>query len=149
MNKTKMIMVLGIVALVCSSCKEKSTEPGDQKVITFSSLYSNCLAHGLSKGSGLDSVFNYSFTGNLIVDFSVWANCCPDSNRFAVSYRIANDTIIISAADTARSLCRCLCPYMVHAEFFNLQQDHYIIRCRAGNEGGYEDPIHLVDVYRK
>jgi hypothetical protein len=146
MNKIKMVFILGIVALLYFSCKEKTTEPN--KDITFSSQYSNCLAHGLSKGSGLDSVFNYSFLGDLFVDFSVWANCCPDSNRFAVSYRIANDTIIISVADTARNLCHCTCPYMVHAEFLDLQQDHYVVRCRVGNEGEYEDPIHLVEVNR-
>ena len=148
MKLTSMIAASGFFIFVCFSCKDKSTNTGTQPPISFSSQSSNCLSHGLSKSGGLDSVFTYSFTQSLIIDFSVNANCCPDSNRFNISNIIGKDTLIISVADTARSLCYCNCLYMIHVEFGNLSNDHYVVRCRIGNSQGYDDPIHLVNVYR-
>jgi hypothetical protein len=148
MKITAMIVTLGFIVFLCFSCKDKSTNPGTQSPISFSSQSSKCLSNGLSKNSGLDSVFTYSFTQNLIIDFSVNTNCCPDSNRFNISNIIGTDTLIVSVADTARSLCNCICLYMIHVEFGNLSNDHYVVRCRIGNSQGYDDPIHLVNVYR-
>jgi hypothetical protein len=144
-----MIVTLGFIVILFFSCKDKSTNPATQSSISFSSQYSRCLSHGLSKSSGIDSVFTYSFTQNLIIDFSVFANCCPDSNRFNITNIIGTDTLIISVADTARSQCNCICLYMIYVEFGNLSNDHYVVRCRIGNSQGYDDPIHLVNVYRK
>jgi hypothetical protein len=149
MRITTMVVILGFIVFLCFSCKDKSTNSETQSTISFSSQSSKCLSNGLSKSSGLDSVFTYSFTQNLIIDFSVNANCCPDSNRFNISNTVGIDTIIVSVADTARSLCSCICLYMIHVEFGNLPNDHYVVRCKIGNSHGYDDPTHLVNVYRK
>jgi len=149
MRITAIVVTLGFIVFLCFSCKDKSTNPETQSTISFSSQSSKCLSHGLAKSSGLDSVFTYSFTQSLIIDFSVNANCCPDSNRFNISNIIRADTLIVSVADTARSLCHCICLYMIHVEFGNLPNDHYVVRCRIGNSQGYDDPIHLVNVYRR
>jgi hypothetical protein len=149
MRSITIIVTLGFLVFLCLSCNEKSTNPDNQSGISFSSRYSTCLSHGLSKSSGLDSVFTYSFTDSLVIDFSVIANCCPDSNRFVVTESAGTDTLVISVADTAENLCYCICTYMVHASFGNLPSDHYVVRCRVGNSQGYVDPIHLVNVYRK
>lgn len=147
--KTKAsVFILGFAILIAFSCKDRSTNPEDQPV-SFNYLSSKCVTQGLTKGTGLDSLFTYSFTDKLLVDFSVWANCCPDSNRFAVTYAMSADTIVISVADTARSLCRCICIYMIHTEFTGLQRDRYVVRCRIGNGQSYDDPIHLVQVFRQ
>jgi hypothetical protein len=146
--KTKAsVFILGFVIVTAFSCKARSTDPEDQPT-SFTHLSSKCITHGLAKGTGLDSLFTYSFTDKLLIDFSVFSNCCPDSNRFAVTYAIAADTIVIAVADTAQNLCRCICTYMIHAEFAGLQRDHYVVRCKIGNDQGYDDPIHLVQVFR-
>jgi hypothetical protein len=148
MRNIRIRVTLGFLVFLCLSCNEKSTSPDSQSAISFSSHYGKCLSQGLPKSSSLDSVFTYSFTDSLVIDFSVNANCCPDSNRFVVTQRAGPDTLVISVADTAGNLCYCICTYMVHASFENLPNDHYVVRCRVGNSQGYED-IHLVDVYRK
>jgi hypothetical protein len=147
MNKPVLIAAVGIIALL-SSCTEKSTDPVTKAAPSFSYESSKCLA-GLAKRSLFDSVFVYSFTDTLIIDFSVEANCCPDSNRFEVSWSTVSDTINVSVADTAQNLCRCDCPYLIHAAFANLPNDHYVVRCTIDNYSGVHNPIHLVDVYRK
>jgi hypothetical protein len=149
MRNTTILIIFGFLVVLCLSCKEKATNPETQTPISFSSQYSKCLSHGLAKARGLDSLFTYTFVDSLVIDFSVNANCCPDSNRFIVTHSIGTDTLIISVADTARSLCNCICLYMIHASFGNLSKDNYTVRCRVGNSHGYDDPIHLVNVNRK
>lgn len=141
-------VVLIVLAFLWFSCKEKISDPGSPGKETFSYTASACLAHGLAKGSALDSVFEYSFQQSLIVDFSAWSNCCPDSGRFSLSYAVRTDTIIVTVLDTAAHLCHCLCPYMLHVELADLPLDRYIVRCRIGNGQNYDDPIHLVPVNR-
>ena len=147
MQTRSSIFILGFLILALLSCKDKATGPVDQPT-SFSHLSSKCVTQGLAKGSRPDSIFTYSFTDKLLVDFSVQANCCPDSNRFAVSYAMSADTILISVADTAGNLCRCICTYMIHTEFGGLQRDRYVVRCRIGTGQIYDDPIHLVQVFR-
>ena len=141
------MVVLGSLVFLYFSCKEIPTLP-NQSPISFSSQYSKCLSQGLPKISVLDSIFTYSFSDNLITDFSVIANCCPGSNRFSVSSLGGTDTLVVAVADTAQGLCDCVCLYMVHAEFNNLPNDHYVVRCTYGNLTGYHETIHLVRVNR-
>jgi hypothetical protein len=96
-----------------------------------------------------DSIFSYSFSQNLILDFSAIGNCCPDSNRFTVNYDIRSDTIVVTVIDTARNLCRCNCLYMIHIQLTDLLMDNYTVRCRLGNGQTFIDPTHLVNVTRK
>jgi|GEM_PF-696133 len=145
-------ITFGLLILICISCHEKSSEPELQSIVSFSSQSSKCLSHGLSKRNSFDSLFTYSFTDSLIIDFSVSANCCPDSNRFNVLYTAVNDTLIITVIDTAAYGCRCICPYLIHAEFGNLPNNHYIVRCVFVYIAApylSHDPIYLVNVDRK
>ncbi len=148
MNKPVLIAAIGLMVLVCFSCTEESTNSDTQATLTFSYQSSKCL-QGLPKRSLFDSVFVYTFTDTLIMDFSVEANCCPDSDRFKVSWSIAGDTINVSVADTAQNGCRCNCPYMIHAAFGNLPNDHYVVRCVIDNYSSVNNPIHFVNVYRR
>jgi hypothetical protein len=148
MRMSAMPFALGTLLLLCFSCKDRSIAPSGQPIVSFSSQYSKCLG-GLAKSSTLDSVFTYSFSDTLLIDFSAISNCCPDSDRFDVSSTVGSDTIVVSVADTAQHLCRCVCPYMVEARFANLPNDHYLVRCRISSAQDSTDPIHLVDVYRR
>jgi hypothetical protein len=127
------------------SCEEKVTNPENGKTGFF---YSTGKCHGnLQKEEALpDSSFEYTFWGTLFIDFSVLGNCCPDSNRFAVTQNIHADTIYISVEDTARGNCRCICNYHIYAEFIDLPEDHYVVFCTL--KDAENNPIYLVDVYK-
>jgi len=149
LNKLTLISLIGITAFLFLSCKEKSTTSDESPPIAFSSSSSNCLTQTLQKGSMLDSVFTSTFQNTLIIDFSVRANCCPDSNRFVISQSLSHDSILVAVTDTAQNNCRCNCMYMVHCEIAGLPQDRYIVRCRQIDlNGGIIDPIHLTVVNR-
>ena len=141
--------ILGICLLLWSSCKEKSTDPVPEQRISFISQSSACLSYAFAKSTGLDSVFTYFFSDSLLIDFSVISNCCPDSNRFAISQTIDADTLFILVADTARTLCKCICPYMIRMECANLPNDHYVVCCKIGNSPEDMEMIHRVNVYRR
>ena len=138
------------------SCKDKSTNTVNTKNPSLSYQLSKCIheasysSYSLAKGlkTASDSIFSYSFSQNLILDFSVTANCCPDSNRFTVGQEIRNDTIIITVLDIAKDGCYCDCVYMVHTEITDLPNYHYTVRCRDGHGQSFHDPLHLVNVVR-
>jgi len=92
-----------------------------------------CQSGELSKAAVGDSCFSYQFDADLIIDFRVSANCCPDSNRFVLSTDIRSDTIAISVQDTAANLCLCTCNYIVHAEFYDMPEDMYYVNVLAGD----------------
>ncbi len=129
MNKHLIVIFLGCVLIINNSCNQRSTDLDMQSNISFSYYSSKCLQKGLMPKTDVDSIFTYSFTTSLILDFSVQANCCPDSNRFFISHSVVSDTITVLVSDTAGNNCRCICPYIVHTEFKNLPGDHYIICC--------------------
>jgi hypothetical protein len=154
--------ILFSIFILCmfTSCKDKSTNTdiaNNTKSPTFSFETSKCISSVSSSSSMLakelistpDSIFSYSFSQNLILDFSAIGNCCPDSNRFTLGQEIRSDTIIITVIDTSQNLCRCNCLYMIHVEMLNLIQDNYTVRCRLGNGQTFVDPTHLVNVVRK
>jgi hypothetical protein len=125
------------------SCEEKVTDPGTAGF----SFYSSKCHGGLLKAAALrDSSFEYTFFDDLLIDFTVTGNCCPDSNRFAVTQNIYADTIYISVEDTAGGYCRCICSYHIYARFSDLNEDHYIVICsRKGEEN---NPLYIENVYR-
>jgi hypothetical protein len=145
---TTVLMLAGFFLLLCSSCTEKSTGPEDLAPGSFSAQSSKCLATALSKTASADSIFTYTFTDQLVVDFSVHGNCCPDSNRFQVTHTESFDTLTIAVTDTARNLCRCICPYMIHAAYGALSNDNYMLRCVLKDMQGNEALIHLVRLSR-
>ncbi len=128
---TKLVLSVWIV---CSlfSCALESTNPGNIEQ-NKNQLYQvpGCGGQSLSKSIPGDTCFSYQFDTQLIVDFCVTGNCCPDSNRFNLSHEIINDTIMVAVQDTAANLCHCLCNYTIHAEFNDLALDHYIFQCRT------------------
>jgi hypothetical protein len=148
MNCQKIFLFISLCTL--TACKEKSVEVDQAKIPTFSYETSHCVSSAMPKGTIVfsDSVFSYSFSDNLIMDFSSIGNCCPDSNRFIVSHEIRQDTIMITAVDTAQNLCNCNCLYMIHTEVIGLPMDRYVVRCYLDREQAVIDPIHLVTVIR-
>lgn len=145
-KKISVLALLLIFAIV--GCRDKSTNPGTSLPPSFTSQVSRCLAIGLPRHNDLDSVFTYSFDQNLVMDFSVIADCCSDSSQFIISDTLSADTIIVSIANTAIGVCDCLCPRIVHAELTNLPEDHYVVLCRMGQGFGTVYPIHCVTVHR-
>ncbi len=73
-----------------------------------------------------DKYFKYSFGDTLKIDFSVWGNCCPDSQRFAVNYKMEPGTIKVEVKDTAKLGCYCNCNYIIHMDFTGLTKDKYL-----------------------
>lgn len=151
MKKIFTTIIVGFIILISYSCEEKSTESLIDSRPSFSYRYSKCTGVVTANRTSIDSSFTYTFTDKLIIDFSVVANCCPDSNRFIVSNTLRNDTLLITIVDTAEYGCKCLCPYFIHAEFENLFNDHYVVRCIFENLAApylNRDPLYLVSVYR-
>ena len=145
----KKLLIPATAAMLCFfslSCAKLTTDPGAS--ITFSARSSKCLTHNTPGVNGLDSLFLYSFPDSLVLDFSVKANCCPDSNRFSISQTTGSDTIVVTVTDTAENGCRCVCPYMIHTSFESLPYDRYVVRCRLCASGDCDDPIYLVEVVR-
>ncbi len=140
--------LLGILLLTFWSCRERGAGPVLRLQPSLSFETSQCVHTSLGKGSLVDSVFVYSFTDSLVLDFSVVANCCPDSNRFAVIQIPNGDTLVVAVADTAGNLCHCVCLYFIHASIANLQADHYVVLCRIVDSDGTWYTIHLANVYR-
>jgi hypothetical protein len=143
MQKLSIFLMLVFFISLCCSCEDKSVnEDQDVSAIFKQGKCGETFSKVISQDS--DSVFSYSFYSNLIIDFSVNANCCPDSNRFSVTHIISSDTIHITVADTAANLCRCICPYMIQAEFTDLSNDSYVVVCEKS--GGYS--LHNVIVHK-
>lgn len=154
MNSTRFIIIM--LCLVFSfSCKDKSTGPNTGAHVLFSGYSSKCLSDGLTKVASIDSL-SYSFVDSLVIDYFIGANCCPDSNRFVLGYGINQDTIAIQIADTAQSVCKCVCFYDTHFAFSNLSSDHYFLRLihsyrdylQFGEFTTYYDTASLGEVFR-
>ena len=143
---------LGLVILIffSISCKDQSIQPDQVESPQFTTESSKCISTAFSRGLAVsnDSIFTYSFSQDLIIDFSVRGNCCPDSNRFTLGHEIRNDTIFIAVSYTAQNLCRCICVYMIHVKLADLPLNHYVVRCRLSDGYTTTDPIHLVSVQR-
>ena len=148
MKGLMIVFGIGLVILLCLSCKDTSADLAERSPFAFSFQSSKCMNTLSVASSNSDSLFLYSFTDTLVIDFSVVANCCPDSDRFSVAAIPGTDTIVVAVSDTAQSLCNCICPYMIHAEFANLPNDHYVVVCTLGQMQGERLRIHIADVYR-
>jgi len=148
MDSLKIFLVISIFFWVV--CKDKSMEVGQTKIPSFSYKTSHCLSSAIPQRTTVssDSVFSYSFSDNLIMDFSSIGNCCPDSNRFVVGHEIRQDTIMITVADTAQNLCKCNCLYMIHTKVTGLLMNRYVVRCCLDQGQAVIDPLHIVTVVR-
>jgi len=114
------LLILLVIAI--AGC-EKSTGP-ESASSTIVEL-PGCRPALSKSASPNDSCFSWQFSGSLSVDFCVLANCCPDSNRFAMSHVTDADSIVVTIADTAANLCKCVCRHWVHAEFQDLALNKY------------------------
>jgi hypothetical protein len=144
MQRLAVLVITILVVCVIWSCSEKATSPDGERC--RASLYQvpGCQRGSLGKSFMTDSCFWYQFNTALLVEFCVSANCCPDSNRFGLTYNISSDTISIAVVDTAANLCRCMCRYVIHGELDDLILNRYIVVCQ------YHDKIlYLNEVHRK
>jgi hypothetical protein len=124
MKKISLILILCLS--VWSSCRRESTLPPDPESNISAELYQVGGCQGsLSKTAEQDSIFTYTFNEVLAVDFGLNANCCPDTSRFETAYSVEGNRIVVTVIDTAANLCRCICPYQIHAEFMNLTLEEY------------------------
>lgn len=134
-------IILLWIACIFFSCSDKSTGPENQQTALLYQI-AGCQHGGLAKSSLSDSCFSYQFQKDLVIDFCASANCCPDSNRFRLSYGIRNDTIAVVVADTAANLCYCICGYIIHAEFRDLPLDEYLFSCSYNGKLQYVEKLH-------
>jgi len=137
---TKTVLRVGsifISGLLTLSCSDKGTTPGDTQQANQLYQIPGCQRGALAKPTGGDSCFSYQFTADLLVDFCVTANCCPDSNRFGFVAKISRDTIVVAVRDTAAQECRCLCVYTIHCEFSDLPLNRYWFVCLFGDSVKY------------
>ncbi|NVM56579.1 MAG: hypothetical protein HWN51_00445 [Desulfobacterales bacterium] len=139
------LIIPGLILSAWLTC-EKSTksEPwsGEYTLFQVPGCQSNALAKSFSK----DSCFTYQFDTDLLIDFYVNGNCCPDSNRFDLFSEIRHDTIAITVLDTAGRGCWCICDYIIHAEFSGLLLDSYVIDIYADTD--YDTLTYLEIVQR-
>jgi hypothetical protein len=108
-----------------------------------SSLYQvhGCIGRVLGKGTGADSCFSFKFEKTLALDFCLPGNCCPDSNRYYLSHRMSHDTLIVTAVDTARDMCRCYCSYLIHADIASVPLDRYQVFCFLADSLMYQREV--------
>lgn len=145
MKTIRISMLSAFVLLGLSiACKTTSTEPKEWDGQFQLVQVNGCQSGGLGKYVVGDSLFSYQFEDDLLLDFRVTANCCPDSNRFVLDQEVHGDTVTITVWDIAPDLCLCICPYLIHAEFYDMPEDKYLVRVLMG--GG--EVVHEEDVWR-
>lgn len=142
----KKIITLLFLILFVAGCEmfwweSESPTDGENTIYQINGCNGNI---GLRKSAGMDSCFSYEFTNHLQVEFCVNANCCPDSNRFDFEYRVENNLIFVTVKDTAENLCKCICPYVIHLELYNLPLSHYYFKCLY-----YDKIIYSEELQRK
>jgi hypothetical protein len=130
-----------LLSLIAFGCAAMSTGPATTTSVVFEVPGCRSSYPGNAPMS-VDTCFSYQFHDQLNVDFCVSANCCPDSNRFSIDHTIKADTITVTIADTAASLCRCMCRHWIHAEFYVLGSDDYTFVVNQ------RDSLVLVPLYR-
>ncbi len=128
------------------ACSEDNVTKSTESELSFSyKQITGCneSTNQLAKSSYQDSCFTYSFNDKLKIDFCVYGNCCPDSQRFVVDYSIESDTIFVEVADTAENLCYCICSYAIHIEITGLERNRYLFYCNFPSE----DSAHYGNLY--
>ncbi len=144
MKKAGLFLSLAILAGALVTCSDNSSNPEGRQIQANLHQIGGCLSNVPYKTSAADSLFSYQFGDTLFVDFVLTGNCCPDSNRFALSCDVKGDTLLVAAIDTAENLCYCTCDYIVRAEFRNLPLDHYVFVCTRPDDSGkvyYRDNV--------
>jgi len=143
------LLALGVVGQVRAEQPELE-QTGERVVLEYSSSGCQLDEHeeadtgqrGPSRPEG--QVLRYSFSDDLQIEFTVLANCCPDSNRFKITSWSESNHLYVAVADTAPSLCRCVCPYVVSVQFLDLPEDGYFIEAVPSDDGQELFPSTLV-----
>ena len=128
-------------------CSENSSpiDLEDHSSIASFHQLPGCLESPLLKSASPSlRCFDYTFNGDLELEFCLPANCCPDSNRFDYNYAISNDTIYFTVLDTAKNLCDCICNYKIETKIIDLFKDAYIFQCLY-----YDSTIYDTLLYRR
>jgi hypothetical protein len=145
MKTARISILLPLLLLGLSiACKTTPTDPKEWGGQFQLAQVDGCQSGSLSKAAVGDSLFSYQFDDDLLLDFRVTGNCCPDSNRFELSHEIFGNDITIIVADTAADLCLCVCPYVIHAEFYDMPEDMYVVHVMTDDE----EILHEEDVWR-
>ncbi|MFC1481649.1 hypothetical protein ACFL6E_05335 [Candidatus Neomarinimicrobiota bacterium] len=127
MKNAHIFISLFVLISMSTGCKSTAAPEKWDGQYQLNSI-SGCQHDNLTIGTIVDSCFVYQFDNDLVLDFCVTANCCPDSNRFEIAQEVRNDSITIIVSDIADDLCFCTCPYIIHSEFFDLPEDMYYVR---------------------
>lgn len=142
---SKLILSLTFLFLVINftSCYSDSSTNYDENGISFIAYQAgSCRGSSALEKPIIDSCFSYSFTNILKIDFCVSGNCCPDTNRFVITYELNSDTINVTVVDTAQHLCRCICNYKIHVEITGLSNNNYFFYCN------YDEPEYKENLIR-
>jgi hypothetical protein len=141
--KSRLTVPVVVAALfVLSGCSDQGAEPEEGTLQYTLQQIPGCGKTGSAKVSASDSCFTYTFDADLDISWCVPANCCPDSQRFALSCTVLHDTINVAVRDTAQNLCRCMCSYTIHARYADLPLDHYLVHVQYGDNILYREVIH-------
>jgi hypothetical protein len=124
----KIHLVASIALLSLAGCVKPTELSGTAGTSASVHQIPGCVQSVL-RTSSADSCFEYQFRQTLQIRFCASANCCPDSNRFAIRQRISGDTIYVVVADTARPLCRCSCSYELLLSIDEPDRDEYVFFC--------------------
>jgi hypothetical protein len=138
------VLVFGVALFALGGCSDRGAEPDAGGLSYLLFQVPGCGTTGSARIASSDSCFTYSFDGVLDLSWCVPANCCPDSNRFALSSIVVADTILVAVRDTAQRLCRCICSYNIHARYVDLPLDQYHFLVQ------YEDSVFYREIiYRR
>jgi len=146
------LLLLFLAALIYTfSCSENnSTGTHENRVKVISKQIPGCLGGlHLSKSANSDSCFSYSFDDTLKIEFCVFGNCCPDSQRFASEIHIKSDTIFATVVDTAGDLCYCICNYKIHLEISGLSGNQYLFYCDYPEPSGAQKSIKYRELIKR
>ena len=141
MSKVHAFGILLCVAISMLACSEKSGNPKSEKLESLIYQDGRCQRQLFRSATSEDSCFFSQFKQDILIDFCVTANCCPDTSRFQTSSAVSNDTIFIVVADTAANRCLCDCPYRIHAEFRKPLLSRYVVVCYYGGLMIYRETV--------
>ena len=130
--------VILFILLALLACSDSSTKP---KVESVAYQVGRCDHDMIRSLESDDTCFSAEFAQDLVIDLCLTANCCPDTNRFAMITQIRNDTAFVAVTDTAQHLCHCLCDYHAHAEFYGPPLSQYLVICSYQDSVIYSETV--------
>ncbi len=130
------LLISALLAVAGVNCAKSPSGPGVSRIQVSFRQVGGCISKVSSTSQVGDSSFAYEFNDTLHVSFMLSGNCCPDSDRFAMSYDVRSDSLFVTATDTAARMCLCTCSYILQAKFANLPLDRYTFVCIRPDDTG-------------